>query len=148
MKSALAAALFASFLAIFPQAAFAENAFALKFVEARENLFPSSGAKANIIPNPEKGELVAICRFDDSAFAITSLEQLSVESPSGGKLPLIIETESVWEEFGEIVSLRFAFSIKESDLNAPRPFVIKWGVIPVTRTDIVSNKTGQGIPIR
>ncbi|MCU0726631.1 MAG: hypothetical protein MUE73_12730 [Planctomycetes bacterium] len=112
-------------LALLASPAGAEERRVLHACLAGDDLFAGPASEPNLIP-PE-GMVAVVCRFDDSAFAIAALDRLTVTLPSGKPAELIVETDSVWEDLGEIAAVRFAFFVDEAELDGPEPCRILWG---------------------
>ncbi len=99
----------------------------LDFLPASEALFLKS-PESTPLAFPEKGHVLAAGRFDDGAFAIDTIDQITVVAPGGRQVPLAIDNTSIYREFGQIVSLRFYFSVPLSALaSAGGNYALKWG---------------------
>jgi hypothetical protein len=103
----------------------AERTRILVLAEAREDLFAGEEGEPNL--SPRAGQVAVVCRFDAAEFRIRSLDQVAVLAPSGEAVPLIVESASVWEEMGFIVSVRLAFFVDEGDADCRTPLRIVWG---------------------
>jgi hypothetical protein len=99
---------------------------------AGEELFrdlPSGGA----VPNPAAGQVVLVGRYD--RLDIADLSQITLEAPGGRRLPLMVESSSIFVEFGKVIAaLRFCAVMNAAEA-APGsgPFVLRWG--PDVRAD-------------
>ncbi len=77
---------------------------------------------------PSEGNVLVSGRIDHAGFFIDELSQITVETPLGERVPLLIDRSSIFREFGSVVSLLFAFEISESAADgAGRGFRILWG---------------------
>lgn len=78
-------------------------------------------------PAPAAGGIVAVGRYD--RLAIESLDRITLEAPGGRRLPLIVDSSSVFTEFGKVIaSLRFCVVLTEAEAAAGSgPFVLRWG---------------------
>lgn len=74
------------------------------------------------------GQTLVFGRFEHPDFAIESIDQLAVVAPDGRRLPLTIDSESIFFEFDRIVSIEFFFTVDDAlTLPADTPFRLKWG---------------------
>lgn len=77
---------------------------------------------------PGRGEVVVAGRFEAPAFYVDDLRQIAVSGPDGVRIPLQVDGGSLFVEFDQIVSLRFAFLAAEADVQgATGGFVLEWG---------------------
>lgn len=77
---------------------------------------------------PAEGNVLVSGRIDHAGFFIDELSQITVETPQGEGIPLLIDRASIFREFGSVVSLLFAFEISESVADGSgRGFRILWG---------------------
>lgn len=77
---------------------------------------------------PAEGNVLVSGRVDHAGFFIDELSQVTVESPHGERVPLLIDRSSIFREFGSVVSLLFAFEISESAAEGGgKGFRILWG---------------------
>jgi len=65
-------------------------------------------------------------RFQPPELSLTSLDQIGASDGFGRPLPLLIETDTLAREFGEIVGLTVAFELDPASLDAGPPR-IEWG---------------------
>ncbi len=101
--------------------------------------FPAERAvwgDANLVPLP--GAVVVIVRLNHSSFAVEDINHITVIPPSGNTAELTFETSSIVEEFGEIISVRFAFVANPSEL-ASDGRKIAWGedAVEGTQTPVI-----------
>ena len=114
------------FLALMsPSICYGENVASLVFEQARAEHFDAQSTSEELVPPDDK--IGVLCTFNDSSFAIASLDELCVYSPEGDPIPILIDESNVFEEFGDIYSVRFVFFIEPESVDSALPHTIKWG---------------------
>ena len=106
-------------------AASAAESVQFEIVPAEEALFlePASGAE---VMAPTQGQCVAVGRFD--RLSARDISQITLLAPDGRQFPLIIESASIFNEFGKIAALRFCFRLSEAEARPGRgAFILQWG---------------------
>ncbi|MDZ7816458.1 MAG: hypothetical protein U5N86_10815 [Planctomycetota bacterium] len=125
MRTNLTALLLFLIVAFFPSTCYGENVASLVFEEPRAGHFEAENTSEELVP-PE-GKVGVLCTFNDSSFAVASVDDFAVFSPEGERIPLVIDESNVLEEFGDIYSIRFVFFINRSAIDSALPHTVKWG---------------------
>lgn len=81
---------------------------------------------AGVAPVLETGSLLIFGRIDDPSFSIAGPDQVTVIASGGRQVPLLIDEKSIFREFGNIVSMKIAFTAAESELAAG-DLLLRWG---------------------
>jgi hypothetical protein len=113
-------------LSAFPaRAAAGEESLRLVVEAAGDDFFlvPATGGE-RLDPGP--GRCACLLRFD--RFAMETTDRVTVIGPAGNQVPLVIESSSIFEEWGRIVGLRFYFVVPEDRARPGRDsYLLKWG---------------------
>ena len=61
-------------------------------------------------------------------FGVGDISQITLLAPDGRPLPLLIESASIFNEFGKIAALRFCCRLSEAESRPGQgTFVLRWG---------------------
>lgn len=113
---------------------FASGKANLYFVPMSREL--SVGAGVSVVPS--RNEIAVIGQFNDAAFKISSIDELTVLTADNKVVPLTVDRSAVLREWGNIVSVRFAFTVpKKAARNEDTGYVIRWGKDVEGRNTIV-----------
>ncbi|MHC4915733.1 MAG: hypothetical protein ACYTGB_09595 [Planctomycetota bacterium] len=79
-------------------------------------------------PRLDPGEGLCACLFRYDRLQIENLSQVTVLGSGGRQFPLMIESSSVFKEFGKIVGLRFYLLVPAGQARpGSDTFVLRWG---------------------
>ena len=88
----------------------------------------SSQAMQRYEPLPlAPGEVGLFGTIDPVGFVVTDIRQVTLLDPAGEPVALLIDADSLLEEFGEIVAMRFAAVAPADRVSSDAPFVLQWG---------------------
>lgn len=122
----MAAAALAFLAALIPAAPVAAQSVQIEVLPAGEELFAAAPEGGAPVPAPEAGRCLVVGRY--SGFSAGNLGQITVLAPDGRQLPLVVETPSVFVEFGSTVAaMRFGFLAGVEEADSGRPFTLQWG---------------------
>lgn len=125
------------FLAALPRPAGAAETVYLDFSRPADPSWFDAPATSPAVAPPDGLVVVGAC-FNDSRFAVDSLNQITLKAPPGWQIPLTIDRSSVVTEFNRIVSLRFYFMISQTDAaDAPGAYTLRWGPDVVATNTVV-----------
>lgn len=110
----------------------AAESVSLEIVPASQGLLAAGGEAEPL--RPAAGQVLVCGRFDDPAFYVDDLSQLTVVRPDGRQVALTVDAGSLFVEFDQIVSLRFCFALDAAEAEAGG-LVLRWG--PDVRADNV-----------
>lgn len=91
---------------------------------ARPAVAPPVAEAAPAVP---PGAVAVFGFLEHPGFHVESLAEAALFDPDERAVPLWVEEESIFTEFGEIVGFRCAFPAGTADLEGGRPFTLRWG---------------------
>ncbi len=76
--------------------------------------------------SPAPGAWLVFGRLALSGFSVADIRQVQLKDGEGNALPLIVESNTLYREFGEIAGMRFAFELDPRTLSGGLP-LLAWG---------------------
>jgi len=96
----------------------------IEILPAPDDLFEQSDG-AEVI-RPAEGEILVIGWIEHPDFAIAEVGQMAVEAPDGRRLPMLVESDLLYE-FDRIVRARVAFAVPADTVLSSGSFFVEWG---------------------
>jgi hypothetical protein len=89
---------------------------------------PFAAPAGEAVARPAEGMVLVVGRFDHPDFRVADANQLEVLAPDGRRIPLLVDSTSVFMEFDRIVSLRLAFEVPAAEAgDGAGDFRLRWG---------------------